>query len=139
MAKSFEDLVSKVKEKFNLDFSNLDLSDCFDNQEEQDFFIKHFLYMKKLLNGEISSVREKDKHFINIIKNKLEPTNEAEKIYTKFVFYWSKAQKDKINLRKENKNTIDEAPPGLRQYPKRVHEKYASAKWYDWKKDSKEE
>ena len=43
---------------------------------------------------------------------------------------------DRKTLIREIKNTMDETPPGLRQYPKRVHEKYSSAKWYDWKKDS---
>ena len=54
------------------------------NKEEIKWLNKHLLFIISLLMGRIKPSEKKYENFIDVIKNKKEPTSEPEKIYLKF-------------------------------------------------------
>ena len=83
----------KVKKSISSD--NQDLLK-FMNNDEIKWLNKHFLFIISLLMGRIKPSEKKYENFIDVIKNKKEPTAEPEKIYLKFSKYFEVQVKKSI-------------------------------------------
>ena len=60
----------------------------FINKDEVKWLDKHFPFINGLLMGRVKPSEKKYENFIDVIKNRKEPTTEPEKIYSKFIKYF---------------------------------------------------
>ena len=113
-------------------------------QEEIDLLKKHFTFYLGLMNGDIKPKTEDHKRFIQNIRDRknIELVNINEKIYSRYIDFYSKQ-----NLKKKNETkdeiwgNIETNPIGMREYPQSVLEKFdveyediGYDEWYDdWK------
>src|SRR6056300_1432753 len=113
-------------------------------QEEIDLLKKHFTFYLGLMNGDIKPKTKDHEKFIQNIRDRknIELVNIHEKIYSRYIDFYSKQ-----NLKKKNETkdeiwgNIETNPIGMREYPQSVLEKFdveyediGYDEWYDdWK------
>jgi uncharacterized protein YifE (UPF0438 family) len=113
-------------------------------QEEIDLLKKHFTFYLGLMNGDIKPKTEDHKRFIQNIRDRknIELDNIHEKIYSKYIDFYSKQNlKKKVETKDEIWGNIETNPIGMREYPQSVLEKFdveyediGYDEWYDdWK------
>ena len=51
MAKSYEELKTQVRKKFNINFDHVDFNECFTNKVEGKIFLDHYTFMRGLIEG----------------------------------------------------------------------------------------
>ena len=89
----------------------------FINKDEIKWLDKHFAFINGLLMGKIKPTEKKYESFVDVIKNKKEPSTTPEKIYTKFAEYFNEQIKKSL-IKPKDPNTIYNGveinPSGLR-------------------------
>lgn len=84
MAKSYEELKTQVRKKFNINFDHVDFNECFTNKVEGKIFLDHYTFMRGLIEGTIKPNSENHVNFINTVKLDLKPKTIYELVYMKF-------------------------------------------------------
>ena len=99
----------------------------FINKDEIKWLDKHFAFINGLLMGRLKPSEKKYENFIDVIKNKKEPTAEPEKIYLKFSKYFEVQVKKSITKSKDPNILFDgmeNIPAGVRPGTKKGDIKY---------------
>ena len=89
----------------------------FINKDEIEWLNKHFKFINNLLMGKTKPTEKKYENFVDVIKNKKEPSTTPEKIYTKFAeYFYEQIKKSKIKPVDPNIifNGVEINPSGLR-------------------------
>ena len=68
MAKSYKELKTQVRKKFNVNFDHVDFNECFTNKVEGKIFLDHYTFMRGLIEGTIKPNSENHVNFINTVK-----------------------------------------------------------------------
>jgi hypothetical protein len=75
----------------------------FINKDEIEWLNKHFKFINNLLMGKTKPTEKKYDNFVDIIRNKKEPSTTPEKIYTKFAEYFNEQiKKSKVETEDPN-------------------------------------
>ena len=85
----------------------------FINKDEIKWLDKHFAFINGLLMGRVKPSEKKYENFIDVIKNRKEPTTEPEKIYSKFIKYFDEQIK-KSRVKTKDPNILFD---GIEIYP----------------------
>jgi len=89
----------------------------FINKDEIEWLNKHFKFINNLLMGKTKPTEKKYENFVDVIKNKKEPSTAPEKIYTKFAEYFHEQIKKSL-IKPKDPNIIYDGvevnPSGLR-------------------------
>ena len=77
----------------------------FINKDEIEWLNKHFKFINNLLMSETKPTEKKYENFVDVIRNKKEPSTTPEKIYTKFIEYFNEQIK-KSEVKTEDPNIL---------------------------------
>ena len=89
----------------------------FINKDEIEWLNKHFKFINNLLMGKTKPTENKYENFVDVIRNKKEPSTTPEKIYTKFAEYFNDQIKKSLVKPKDPNiiyNGVEINPSGLR-------------------------
>ena len=89
----------------------------FINKDEIEWLNKHFKFINNLLMGKTKPTEKKYENFVDVIRNKKEPSTTPEKIYTKFAKYFEEQIKKSL-IKPKDPNIIYDGtevnPDGVR-------------------------